>query len=75
MKRNKRGYLIGQYCKWNENGRLVIEGNFATTEIVYTTIQDGIGFGQKEGKWKYYDNNGKLLRSEKYKKGKLIDKK
>ncbi len=75
-KKGARRNYIGKFRKWNENGILVIKGQFAADEkhTNYTTIQDQ-GFGQKEGTWKYFDDKGKLIKIEKYKNGKLISKK
>jgi antitoxin component YwqK of YwqJK toxin-antitoxin module len=67
------GHFIGKYYKWDENGILILKGQFAPDEnhTHYTTIQDQ-SFGQKEGKWRYYDDNGKLIKTEVYEKGKLL---
>jgi antitoxin component YwqK of YwqJK toxin-antitoxin module len=73
-KKSSRDYFVGEFKKWNENGMLILKGQFVTDEnnTKYLTMQDGRGFGQKEGKWKYYDDNGKLIKTEIYKNGILV---
>src|SRR5438132_1047647 len=48
----------GPYFYYYENGKLKIEGWYSNDE--------------KSGEWKYYDEKGKLVNTEKYAKGKLV---
>jgi antitoxin component YwqK of YwqJK toxin-antitoxin module len=74
--RNAQAYLIGKYCEWNENGVLIAKGQYSDTkQITFLTPQtDGV-LGQKDGTWKYYDDKGKLIKTEVYQNGKLISNK
>jgi antitoxin component YwqK of YwqJK toxin-antitoxin module len=47
----------GSYFMYYQNGKLQVSGNYKN--------------GQKNGDWKYYDESGKLIRTEKYSDGKL----
>jgi len=73
--KNADRYLIGKYCEWHENGKVAVKGTFSQTDsanILTGTTWSGVG--QKEGKWKYYDENGKLVKVEIWKGGKMISR-
>ncbi len=72
-KKNSKGYYVERYCEWNENGEIVIKGRYASsTSTTFVFVQNWGGIGQREGKWKYYNNNGKCIKIEVYQQGKLI---
>ncbi len=73
-KKDSNDFFVGEYKKWNAKGILILDGQFNSDRKPsnYTTIQDGKGFGQKDGNWLYYNDRGKLIKTEFYKEGKLI---
>ncbi|MES2617625.1 MAG: hypothetical protein V4613_07095 [Bacteroidota bacterium] len=52
----------GRYCEYYSNGKLKVEGHYFSGYYKNKYIYMG-----KVKKWKYYDENGKLIKSEKYK--------
>jgi antitoxin component YwqK of YwqJK toxin-antitoxin module len=58
MMQNINGSTVkqGSYFMYYQNGKLQVSGTYLNN--------------QKTGEWKYYDESGKLLRTEKYKDGK-----
>lgn len=74
-KKNNKGYYVEKYCEWNENGKIAVKGHYASsTSTTFVSVQNWGGIGQREGKWKYYEN-GKCVKIEVYKKGELISSK
>lgn len=65
--KDKHGTFIGLYIHWYENGRLAEKGHYVVKKETLNSTET-----VKDGKWIYYDENGKLLKTEKYKKGKLV---
>ena len=55
----KNGQKHGNYFEYHETGELKIKGKYKND--------------LKDGLWKYYDIDGKLVNREKYKQGQLID--
>ncbi len=51
----------GPYFYYYENGKIRISGNY----------KDDL----KTGTWKYFDENGKMIKTETYEKGKLVPQK
>jgi antitoxin component YwqK of YwqJK toxin-antitoxin module len=73
-RKNREGQLIGIYREWNSEGKMVVKGNFIDCEKCEMSVVQG-GGGKKDGKWKYYNEEGKLIRTELYKSGQLISTK
>jgi len=48
----------GGYMEYYENEMIKVTGKYRR--------------GKKQGRWQYYDKDGKLLKTEKYKRGNLI---
>ena len=71
-RRDAKGRFIGKYISWNENGTVGVKGHFANSKQIHNTSLQGEGFGQKEGKWNFYDKNGKLTKVDIYKAGTLL---
>lgn len=55
----KAGMLVGDYKFFFMNGKVQLEGKYLN--------------GQKEGDWHYYDKEGDLIKTEKFKAGKIVD--
>lgn len=53
---------VGPYFEWYENGNKMKEGNYDDR-------------GQETGHWKYYSEEGKLIKEEEWKAGKLLSTK
>ena len=80
----KNSGLFGIYFKYHSNGKLKNKGfyTFQTGKIKIHEINPDTGetdlviidtneLSVKDGIWEYYDNNGKLIKTEKYIKGEL----
>ena len=55
---NRKYQLRGGYMEYYENEMIKVTGKYRR--------------GKKQGRWQYYDKDGKLLKTEKYKRGNLI---
>lgn len=70
------GSLHGDWAEYDHTGRITVKGQYrqGKREGTWAFRDQGIvghyKDGQKHGKWKYYQN-GKLVRSEKWRKGQL----
>ncbi|HTF03464.1 MAG TPA: hypothetical protein VK826_05535 [Bacteroidia bacterium] len=60
---------IGSYAEWHANGQLMCSGQYAEFGRKYL----GIPATDKEGKWSYYSESGKLIKEEFYEEGKLVN--
>ncbi len=58
-------FKVGKYSEWHPNGKIKLEAYY---EDGNTQSEANI----KTGIWKYYDENGNLLKEEEYKKNVLI---
>ena len=66
--RNGNGW--GPYKKWHENGNLMEEGN-----LTGQGIEAGLGIAhglKREGLWKFFDDKGKLEKTEYWKDGEKL---
>ncbi len=67
------GVYAGEYKEWNENGILVLKGQYDDDPKKIESIFSGHWINlEKIGTWQYFDNSGKLLMEEFYENGKLI---
>lgn len=61
-------FIVGDYKEWYPNGKLAVRGQYEdNNNQKEANIKTGI--------WKYYDENGNLLKEEEYKKNVLIKSK
>lgn len=56
---NRKYQLHGGYMEYYENEMIKVIGKYKR--------------GKKQGRWQYYDKDGKLLKTEKHKRGNLIN--
>jgi|GEM_PF-2851725 len=70
-----QGHALGKYRFWYPNGQPKIDGQFIDT-IERKKINDynDKAWG-KQGKWSYYNENGKLIKEEMYKDGEVLSEK
>lgn len=70
-------YRDGLYQRWYPNGQLMEEGNYDGQNLMIgeNGWGDQVKNSRKIGKWKFWSWDGKLIRKEVYKKGKLARKK
>jgi antitoxin component YwqK of YwqJK toxin-antitoxin module len=68
-------YLVGSYKEWYDNGNIKVEGQY--NDIQKDTAQSISSINQlkEQGLWKYYDENGKLIKAVTYKDGEIIETK
>ena len=59
---------IGLYSEWYSSGQLICTGNYAEFGRKYL----GTSSTDKDGKWSYYNESGKLIKEEFYEEGKLV---
>lgn len=64
---------FGIYTTFYPNGNVKIRGKYNENNTGDWTKLIERGFGKKEGTWIYYDENGNILKTEKYSENKLID--
>ena len=57
-----RGYKMGIWIEYHDNGEIKNKGNYARNE-------EDIFEGLKDGAWKYYNEQGKLIKTENYSNG------
>jgi antitoxin component YwqK of YwqJK toxin-antitoxin module len=65
------GALVGEFKEYYENGKLKTFGHY-TTDVNKDPSQPLQNGGVENGEWKYYNEKGKLLKTETYDQGKLI---
>ena len=67
------GAFTGPYMAWNEQGTLIVKGQFDDDPQKIDTILHShwVELG-KTGTWQYFDDNGKLTKEEMYKEGELV---
>ncbi|MBC7861922.1 MAG: hypothetical protein IAF38_03050 [Bacteroidia bacterium] len=70
---------IGVYKEYFSNGKLKVSGKYKNVyPLTHSDFQMGVPCTGKctvkDGEWKYYSDKGKLLKTEKYKDGKLLKK-
>ncbi|HSY76467.1 MAG TPA: hypothetical protein VK890_06410 [Bacteroidia bacterium] len=65
------------YTKWYENGKIDSTGNFDTLSAEQMKREDpgDPKYHNKQGKWSYYNENGKLVKEAWYEDNMLISKK
>jgi antitoxin component YwqK of YwqJK toxin-antitoxin module len=64
---------FGKYYEWHENGTLSTDGQY--DEIVPPDMIAYFGASKKQGRWKYYNEKGELIKEEVYKDGVVISTK
>ena len=61
---------FGKYQEWYENGQLKMDGQY--NETVSNDSLTYFGASKEQGTWKYYNEEGKLVKEEIYSNGKII---
>jgi hypothetical protein len=70
-------YMVGEWMDFHDDGTLQLKGNYNLIKgkfearggqlLHYSSVKDGI--------WEFYDEKGKLIKTEKWKTGKLVNTK
>jgi antitoxin component YwqK of YwqJK toxin-antitoxin module len=67
------GTYAGDYKEWDENGTLIIKGQYDDDpKKIQSIFNEHWANLEKIGTWQYFDNAGKLLKEELYDSGKII---
>jgi hypothetical protein len=69
-----REYMVGEWMDFRDDGTLQVKGNYDLIEGRFEERGGQVFKYQsvKDGKWEFYDEKGKLIKSEKWKKGRLL---
>lgn len=57
----------GAYKEYHENGKISVEGQYTEKPV-----DQPVFMARKTGTWTYYDNKGKVTKTEKWENGKLV---